>query len=521
MAVATAISRFTGLVRTSVLAAALGVTAVADAYNTANTVPNMLLMVVTGGTVTSVLVPMFATAPTPEEARERAAVAGGAIAAVTLAGSVLLAVAAPTIVAFFAAGKGVSAERALFSEVAARWLILFAPQLFLYGLSLWATAVLNARGRFTLAAAASIATNLVTIAAVAVYLASGAPDRPSLSGLTTSSLLILGVGTTAGVAAMAAIQLWGMRRVIGTVRIRLAPRHPVVRRLWALGRWTFVYVAANQIGLAIVVAFANSVEGGITAYQWAFAIMQLPYGVLGVSILSAVFPRLAVAAAGDHEGFRRQLGRGFRSLILVILPAAVVLGVLAGDVAGAVIGYGAGSGSGASFVASTLVWFAAALVPFTVFQILTRSFYSLQETRLPALVNVGVNVVFVGGAWLSVAVTDPDRSRIHGIVIAYGLSYVAGAAALASMLVGRVPGLVRDVTPTLTRVAIASAFTGVVVFVLERWLPLDLGPVSDVVRSAILVTVGTGVYVGAAAAVGIQEVTDTLRRAPGLFRRTS
>lgn len=506
MAVATALSRATGLVRTSVLAAALGVTGLADAYNTANTVPNMLLMLVTGGTVTAVLIPMLATAGDPEEARERAEVAGGAIIALTLIGSVFLAVAAPLIVRFFASGRGADESRDAFLSVTTRWLMLFSPQLVLYGVSLWATAILNARGRLTLAAAASIATNLLVIAAVAVYAAAGAPDPPSLSQLTATPLLVLGLGTTAGVGAMAAIQVWGARRVMGRLRIRFLPRHPVVKRLWSLGRWTFVYVVVNQVGLAVVVAFANSVNGGITAYQWAFAIMQLPYGVLAVSILSAVFPRLAAAADEPNEGFRRQVAAGLRYSMIVMIPAAVALAVLAPEVAAAVIGYGAGSGSGSAFVASALVWFAAALVPFTLFQILTRTFYALEETRLPALVNIGVNVVFVGAGAAAVTITDPDRSRIEGIVIAYGLSYIFGVAALGSFLVRRIPGLVRDVARPIVRVIAASALVGGVLAVLDRSFTLDIGPASELVRSAVLFAIGGIVYVGAALLFRIGDI---------------
>lgn len=520
MAVATAFSRFTGLVRTSVLAAALGVTGLADAYNTANTIPTMLLMLVTGGTITSVLIPTLVTARNADEARERAAVAGGAIVAVTLAGSIFLVIAAPLIIGFFASGRGIGDDQAVFSSVAIRWLIIFSPQLVLYGLSLWATAVLNARGRLTLAAVASVATNLVTIGAVGIYLVAGPPRPPSLSTLSTTSLLILGIGTTAGVGAMAAIQMWGARRVMGTIRIRFAPRHPTVKHLWSLGRWTLVYVVFNQAGLAVVVALANSVEGGITAYQWAFAIMQLPYGILAVSILSAVFPRLAAAATDGGETFREQVAAGFRYSMTVMIPAAVVLAVLAGDVAAAVVGYGAGSGSGAGFVAAALQWFAVALVPFTLFQILTRSFYALEETRLPALVNIGVNVVFVGGAVAAVALTEPDRRRIQGIVVAYGLSYVVGAVTLAWLLLKRVPRLLRDVVPPLARVVVASAMTGAILVLLARQWVLNLGPASDLVRTMTLVVAASGVYVMAAATLGVQDVRRMLRRARRLLRRS-
>lgn len=512
MAIATAFSRLTGLLRTAALAAALGVTGLADAYNTANTIPNMLLMLVTGGTVTSVLIPMLTTARDSDDARERAAVAGGAIAAVTLVGSVVLALAAPVIISFFAAGRGTDQDGALFSEVSTRWLVLFAPQLVLYGMSIWATAILNSRGRLGLAATASIATNLITIAAVIVYERMGGAGRPSLDTITTGPIMILGIGTTAAVAAMTAIQYWGARRAMGGLPVRFSLRHPVVRQLWSLGRWTFVYVVVNQLGLAVVIAFANSVSGGITAYQWAFAIMQLPYGILAVSILSAVFPRLAAAAKRSDESFKRHVITGFRYSIAVMIPASVTLAALSPEAARAVVGYGAGSGSGSAFVASALVWFAVSLVPFTLFQVLTRSFYALEETRLPALVNIAVNVVFVGSAAMAVALSPPDRSRIQGIVIAYGLSYVAGVTALGALLAKRLPGLLPAVARSVPRIAVASALVGGVLALLDRWWVLDAGPVTDVLRTVILVTVAAALYVAAATALQVQEVTRSVAR---------
>lgn len=506
MAIATAVSRVTGLLRTATLAAALGVTGLADAYNTANTIPTMLLMLVTGGTVTSVLIPMLTTARNTDEARERAAVAGGAIAVVTLVGTVVLAVAAPAITAFFATGRGAGQDGLLFSAVATRLLILFAPQLVLYGMSIWATAILNAHGRLGLAAAASIATNVITIGAVLLYQRTGGPDPPSLDAIETGPLLVLGVGTTVAVAAMTAIQIWGARRIMGRLPIRFSRRHPVVKQLWSLGRWTFLYVVANQIGLAIVIAFANSVSGGITAYQWAFAIMQLPYGVLAVSILSAVFPRLAAAATRPGDTFKRHVVSGFRYSIAVIVPASVTLAVLAPEVAGAVVGYGAGSGSGVAFVASALVWFAVSLVPFTLFQVLTRSFYALEETRLPALVNIVVNIVFVGAGGAAVALTPSDRSRIQGIVIAYGLSYVVGVVALGASLAKRVPGVFGDVAGSAPRVGAASAVVAAVLVSLDRWWAFDLGVASDVVRATVLIGVAATVYVAAAFFLRVDEV---------------
>jgi putative peptidoglycan lipid II flippase len=355
MAVGTALSRLTGLARTAALAAALGVTALADAYNTANTVPNMLFMLVTGGTLSAVVLPMLAREHDPDRRREQAATLGGAIAVLTAGASLLLLAAAPLLARGFALARADQPGASSFVAVTGAWIALFAPQVLLYGLSVHAVAVLNAHGRLALAGFAPVATNLITVLAVAAYLLVGGPRSLSPADLGGAPLLVLGAGTTLGVAGMVAIQWLGARRVLPGLRLRFTRRDPAVAELWRLGRWTLGYVVVNQLGLAVVLVLANAVDGGVAAYQWAFAIMQLAYAVVAVSLLSALYPRLA-RAADDPVEFGRQVATGLRLVAVLLLPAGAGLAVLAGPVASLLLGYGAAAGPGAAFVAVALRW---------------------------------------------------------------------------------------------------------------------------------------------------------------------
>ena len=504
MAVATAFSRLTGLIRTAVLAAALGVTGLADAYNTANTVPMMLLMLVTGGTLTSVLIPMLTKADGDEECRERAAVAGGAILAVTLLASLVVGLFAPVIMRGFALVRE-EQQSAAFVSVGSRWLLLFAPQILLYGLSVFATSVLNSRGRLALAASASIVANVFTIVAVGAYLMIGAPQPPSLTALRSAPLIVLGVGTTAGVAAMAGIQYWGARRMLPGLGIRLDLRHPVIHRLRALGGWTFLYVAVNQIGLAIVIALANSVTGGVAAYQWGFAIMQLPFALIAVSVFSAIYPRLTVAA-GSRTEFQAQFSRGLRFALLFLIPSAALVAVLAVDLSSLVVGYGAARGSGALFVADMVKWFALALIPFTVFQLLTRSFYALEDTRAPALANVALNAVFVLGSLGAFSITSADRSRVAGLVVSYGLSYFVGVLALALVLARRRKGVFSGLASFGLRSGAATAVMSVVVGFLASVWGSEGDQTMVLIRVLVLGLTGVAVYSGVCLALRVREL---------------
>jgi putative peptidoglycan lipid II flippase len=385
------------------------VTGLADAYNTANTLPNMLFMLVTGGTLSAVVLPMLAREPDDDRRRERAAVLGGAILTVTGAASILLAAAAPLLARGFAVSRQGDAEYASFVAATTSWIILFAPQILFYGWSVHAVAVLNARGRLALAGFAPVLANLVTILAVAGYLWSGGPQPPSLAALEAPSLIVLGAGTTLGVAAMSVTQWLGARRAEAGLRLRFDLRHPAIGELWRLGRWTLGYVVVNQLGLAVVLTLANSADGGVAAYQWAFAIMQLPYAVIAVSMLSAVYPRLA-RTADDDAGFARHVAGGIRLTVVLLVPAAVGLVLLADPITSLLLGYGAAAGSGAAFVADALRWFGAALVPFCLYQLLTRSFYARSDTRTPMLANVGVNLVNVAaGVAAFVTLGNPAR----------------------------------------------------------------------------------------------------------------
>jgi putative peptidoglycan lipid II flippase len=498
MALGTMLSRLTGFARTAAVVAALGVSRVGDAYNTANTLPNILFYLVTGGTVTSVLVTLLAQAPDQAERRRRAETIGGAVVALTGLTSLAVLGLAPLIMRLYAIELRGSPDYTAYLRLGGLWLMLFAPQILCYGLSTYATAVLNARGKLALVGFAPVATNLVTIAGAATYAATGGGSR--LTQVGAVPLVVLGAATTLGVAAMAAIQLAGARRVLPGPRLRLRPwlrwGDPVLRELLRLGRWTFLYVAANQVGLLVVIALATRTGGGVTAYQTAFMIMQLPFAIVAVSIFSALAPRLATAGEGDPSGFAAAFSTGFRLSTALLLPAAVGLIALAQPITQLLIGYGQVSSEGTALVAVALRWFGVALVPFTTFQLLTRGYYSLPDTRTPALVNLAVNAVNAGGAvgllaLLSGAGAGP---RVAGLVVAYGLSYVTGVALLGWLLARQRPGLWRGALRALVTAGAGGAAMAAALMGLQRLWPAPASTALAGARTLVMVIAGAAVY---------------------------
>lgn len=495
MAAGTVLSRATGLVRTAALAAALGVTSLADAYNIANTVPTILLVLVTGGTLSAVLVPLLVEQDDLDERRRRAESLGALVLAVT-AGAMLLAVlTSPLLARLFASGMGGEPERDQFVRTTTLLLVLFAPQTVAYGVSVHAVAVLNAAGRLALGSFASVATNVVTIAGIAVYVL--LRDDGDTGG--TGALVGLGVATTAGVAAMAAIQVWGARRVLPGLRVmpRLR-RDETTGRVLRLGRWTLLYVVANQVGLAVVLTVAAGTPGGASAYQWAFAIMQLPYAIIAVSVLSAVYPQVSRAAGSDPDRYASLVSGGLRLLLLLLLPAAVLLGVLAGPLTQLLLGYGAVNASGVRLITVAVTVFGLALLPFTGFQLLTRACFARGDTRAPALVNVAVNVVNVAGALLASMAAGASAQRSLTVLVGgYAMSYVTGCVLLAAHLRRRAPGVLAGTGALTVRLLVPAAVMAVVGVAVVEILP-RVGVDATAAPSAALTMAVAGTLAGAA-----------------------
>lgn len=527
MAVGTLLSRLTGFVRTAALVTVLGTTRLGDAFNTANTVPNMLLVLVTGGTLSSVLIPMLARETDPEQRRQRAEAIGGLVILGTGLASVLMFLGSPLIARFFALGLQGSAVYDSYVFVTTQWLALFAPQILFYGVSVYAVAVLNAHGRLALAGFAPVLTNVVAIAAVIAYVAAGGPSgfgtdgqEPALHALGTVPLVILGLGTTLSIAAMALPQMLGARRVLPGLRLRPRVRRndPATAQLWQLGRWTLGYVAANQVGLAVIIALANDVPGGVVAYQVAFAIMQLPFGILAVSLFSAIYPRLSRNALHDDDAFAHSVAGGFRLTATLLVPAAVGLFVLAEPLTNILISYGAAAGDGAQFIADVVRIFALALLPFTIFQLLTRSYYALSDTKTPMYANIAVNAVNIVFAVLAAVAFDDPVLRIQGLVGSYALSYVVGCVLLGLGVVRRRPGAFAGGWAALLRSTFAAALMAGALLILMRFLPSRGGVLVDIVFTGVLVGSGGLVYLAGLVAGRSPELRELMagrRRSAG------
>ena len=492
--VGTALSRLTGFLRVAAIAYALGVTTVAGVYSYANETPNIVYELLLGGVLTATLVPQFVKhlqARDPDASSAVVTVAMLALVVVTALGVLL----APYIVDIYTlrvTGPG----RVEQQELATKLLRLFMPQILFYGFVALATALLHARRRFAAAAFAPILNNAVVIALfLALPRIVDGPLTVRRINNDSGLVLLLGLGTTAGIAAMALAlvpALWGAR-----VRLRFLPslRHAAVRVVFRLSGWTMGYVIANQIALWVVLVLANGERGGAFAYLSAFAFFQLPYGLFSVSVMTAVTPELAAAGVrGDTPALRHRFARALRLTLTVIVPAAAVYVALARPIVVALLQRGAFSASDAALVSDTLVGFALGLPFFSTYLFALRAFYSLSDTRTPFLLNCLENALNIG-----LAVVLFDRFGIVGLAFAYSGAYAVAAIVTLGVLSRRLGGLQgRGIGTSALRVLVVSGAAAGVAWVVANaigWSDSGTAIVAVVLGlTAAIVVAGAGLW---------------------------
>jgi putative peptidoglycan lipid II flippase len=522
MTAGTALSRVTGFLRIAVQAAALGVTgsALADTYNRSNTTPNILYELALGGILTSVFVPLFVEWNERHGRDESWAVADRilTLAAVGLSAiAVLAAVFAPWIIRLYTLASH-APDRHQQLEVGTFFLRWFMPQIVFYGIGAVAGGLLNANRRFAAPMFAPILNNLVVIVTFGTYAWLLRGGRPSVDQITGPQKYVLALGTTLGVLSMT-VALWPSLRTAGyRFHPRLDWNHPALRRLARLAGWVVVYVVANQVAFLIIIILAGRVQGGISGYTYAFIVFSLPHAIFAVSIFTALLPGMAGRwTAGDPAGMRELFSRGIRDTAVVIVPAAAGFVVLALPIARLLFEHGHAQIVDARLIASTLRAFAIGLPFFSTFQLLTRTFYAMQDTRTPALVNIAAAVVNIGADILFMPVLGLG---VPGLALGHATSYAFATVACLLILRRRVGGLDgRRVGDTLGRAVPAAVLASGAALLVTAAFEQDVTQIGLILEVVLAVGVGVLVFLGAARIFKISEVEDVMRAVRGRFGR--
>jgi putative peptidoglycan lipid II flippase len=514
MSVGTLLSRATGLIRVVVTLAALGVGVVSDAYNTANTTPNIVYELVLGGILTSVFVPVF-VGWTHDHGREAAWEVGSRFLTLVLvvlgAIAALGAILAPQIMRLYTLGVDDPVKRAQEITLGAFFLRWFMPQIVFYGIGAVAGGILTANRRFAAQMFAPVLNNVAVIVTMLVFAASRAQRELAPVTLSSGQKTLLGAGTTLGVLAMT-VALWPSLRAIGfRWRLRFDWRHEAVGNLLRLARWVVVYVVANQIAyLVIIVLNGHLGSGAYTVYSQAFVFFLLPHAIVAVSIVTALLPGMAERwTAHDAAGVRELFSRGLRDTEVVMLPAAVGYALLAGPIVALLVLHGAVDPADGALMARTLAAFAVGLPFFSAFQLLTRCFYATNDSKTPALANIAAAVVNLAA---DLVFAFGFGWGVPGLALGHATSYIVGSVLLFVLLRRRLgAGDERRIATTLVRAAAAAAVAGGAAFATA----LAVGAALDVDRSLVrlvqvvsAIGVGVLVFIPCALILRIEEVDE-------------
>ena len=513
-AAGTALSRVTGFGRIFAFAYALGAGRLADTYTLANNTPNIIYELILGGILSGTLLPVFVQqlrgdggdggdGDRTDGWRAVSAVFTLAVVAAAVL-SLAFVVVAPLFIRLYTLRTGAQVSRDQIT-VATDLLRLFAPQVFFYGVISVTTAIVRAQRKFAAPMFAPVLNNLVVIGLFLSY--------PTVVGIRTlegvrddrGAVLLLGLMTTAGVAAMALAQ-FPFRTARRHLRFVWEPRHPAVRTIVGLSGWTVAFVLANQIALFVVYLLANGRSGDVTVYFLTYTIFLLPHGVVSVSIISAVQPELADRwAAGDLAGFRRQLSVGVRSIAALLVPAAVGYVVLARPIVAALLEHGALGDAGADRVAGTLALMSLGLPAYSCWLFLTSAYQAMQNTRSLFFLYLVENVANIAAAIALYPVLG-----VQGLGLAFALAYAVGSAAAVFDLRRRAGGLDgRALASSLARIGASAAVMGAVVLGLGVVLGGSRG-FGAALHAGAATVAGVSVYLLATRLFGVSELRSFL-----------
>jgi len=526
MALGTIASRATGFLRTVAIAIALGAGAVSNAYNVANTIPNIVYDLLIGGILTSVVVPVLVRASKEDDdGGERFASSLLTLMILLLGVACVLGIAlAPQIVDQYMHGvtgpKG-AAEQAL-GATFLRW---FMPQILCYGVGATIGAILNVRGSFAAPMFTPLLNNLAVIATCVAftYVIAGPrpPDVDGAKAISGTQTAVLAAGTTLGVVLMTIALLPSLRKVGFRYRPRLDLNHPGLRRALRLAGWTFLWVIISQLGYLVITNLSTATDS-FPVYTYAYQLFQLPYAIIGVSVITALLPRMSAHAAdGDRDLVLDDLSTATRLSLTAIVPAALFLLALGRPIAVGVFNHGAFGYHSALSVGDTLSAFAVALVPFSVFQLHLRVFYAHQDSRTPSLVNIGVVGVNVTAA-LVISHALPAQDRALALALAFTVGYLGGLCVTCALLRRRLGGMDGDrIIATLARITVAAGIGAAAASAVAHGLRDVLGNGFIGSFSAVLVgaIVGLPLFVGTVTRMGIPEVRALTRMVSRRFRR--
>jgi putative peptidoglycan lipid II flippase len=446
---------------------------------------------VAGGALASLVVPMLAggiAAGDREQVRRTAsALLGWTLLVLVPLGAALALLARPIAAALLGGDAGDAAK----VDLAARFLLVFAPQVVLYGLAVVLTGVLQAHRRFAGPALAPLLSSLVVAAAYLVF--AGIGGGRDVDGLSRAAELVLGVGTTLGVAALALSLLAPLRGL--QLSLRPSLRFPVgaAPRVVRLALAGVLTLAGQQLVAVVAIRLANTgaPDGTQVVYFAGMTVFLLPWAALAVPLATSVYPALTERAArGDAAGYAATLAPAAVLTVVASAVAAAGLVAVSGPMARVFLASAADAGSAAA-LQPTIAAFAPGLLGYGLVALLSRALYARGLWRAPT--------VCIAGGWLVAVAADvvlagvlPDRDRALALGAGHSLGVtVAGVALLAVVAREAGPGALAGVGRAGVPALLAGVLAATAGLLTARALGAD--PVPD---GGVAAAIGTGVVAG-------------------------
>lgn len=493
MAFATLISRITGFARIVLLAAILGA-ALASSFSVANQLPNLVAALVLEATFTAIFVPVLARAEQDDPDGGAAFVRRLVTLATTLLlGATTLSVLAAPLLVRLMLGTNPQVNEPLTTAFA----YLLLPQVLVYGLSSVFMAILNTRNVFGPPAWAPVVNNVVAIATLAVYLA--VPGELSVDPVRmgNAKLLVLGIGTTAGVFAQTAVLLVAIRRE----HISLRPLWGIDQRLKRFGAMAaamVLYVLISQLGLVVGNRIASTAAAsGPAIYNYTWLVLMLPFGMIGVTVLTVVMPRLSRnAAADDTPAVLADLSLATRLTMITLIPTVAFMTVGGPAIGSALFAYGNFGDVDAGYLGAAIALSAFTLIPYALVLLQLRVFYAREQPWTPITIIVVITGVKILGSLLAPHITGDPQLVAAYLGLANGLGFLAGTIVGYYILRralrpdgGQLIG-VGEARTVLVTVA-ASLLAGLLAHVADRLLGLSeltahAGSVGSLLRLSVL-----------------------------------
>ncbi|MGJ8668633.1 MAG: murein biosynthesis integral membrane protein MurJ [Oceanococcus sp.] len=409
----TLISRFLGFARDMLLAILFGASASMDAFLVAFKIPNFMRRLFAEGAFAQSFVPVLAATKqeaSHEEVRQLVAEVSGTLAGVLSVLTIIGVVAAPALIFLFAPGFVDEASK---FELAGSMLRITFPYLFFIALTALAASVLNTYGQFALPAVAPALLN-VSLIACAVWLAPHL-ERP---------IMALAIGVFIAGVAQLLVLLPAVARLGLLPRPRWAWASERVRRIMRLMLPIIFGSSVAQIALLLDTILASLlISGSVSWLYYADRLMEFPLGIFSIAIATVILPALSRNhAANDAQAFSRTLDWALQLILLVCLPSAVGLFLLAGPVLTTLFQYAAFTPHDVVMSGYSLMAYAFGLLGFSLVKIAAPAYFARQDTRTPVVIGIKALLIGMSFNLIGVLVALHLQWKAPHLVLAIGTS---------------------------------------------------------------------------------------------------